>query len=195
MTNIYGYLLFALVTSITPGPNNLLLLDYGKTHGFKGSLGIMAGIFFGFFVLLYLAGYGIGQILKTNEYVALSFKILSSIWLLYLAYLMTKIKFSNERTINKNIGFVQLFLMQFLNPKAWLMAINGAAVFMPTFTNVHLNVFVFAVIFNLVGIPCMIAWIMIGDIISRFWNSPMSNKIIGYSLAFLMVLCVASIWL
>jgi threonine/homoserine/homoserine lactone efflux protein len=194
MVNLIGYLLFAFITSITPGPNNLLLLSYGKQYGLKGTIGVMAGIFTGFFALSYLAGYGIGQIINSNAIVAISFKIVSSVWLLYLAYIVSRIQFNDSE--NKTaINFPKAFLMQFVNPKAWLMAINGAAVFMPTYSSIHINVFVFAIIFGAVGIPCMITWVMLGDIISRFWKSENSNTIIGYSLAVLMLVSIVSVWM
>ena len=194
MINLFGYLLFAFITSITPGPNNLLLLGYGKKYGLKGVFGIMVGIASGFLVLLYLSGYGVGQILNANEMIAISFKIVSSIWLLYLAFVLSKIHLVNASSSIADVGFVQAFLMQFLNPKAWLMAINGAAVFMPTFKSIHLNVLVYASIFLLVGIPCMVVWVVLGDIMSRFWASEKANKIIGYVLSLLMLLSIASIW-
>ena len=67
--------------------------------------------------------------------------------------------------------------------------------FLPTFSNIHLNVFLFAAIFGMVGIPCMIAWVKLGDIIAQFWKSGNEHKAIGYVLSFLMLLCVVSVWL
>jgi len=83
--DLAGYLIFAFVTSITPGPNNYLLFAFGKTFGYKDSGRLMAGIFLGFFVLLYLAGYGIGEIVTHNQTIGLLFKGVSSAWLFYLA--------------------------------------------------------------------------------------------------------------
>ena len=82
--NIAGYLIFAFVTTITPGPNNYMLFSYGRSFGLKDSGKLMAGIFFGFFVLLYASGYSIAGVVTSHPVMELALKIISSIWLFYL---------------------------------------------------------------------------------------------------------------
>jgi threonine/homoserine/homoserine lactone efflux protein len=92
------------------------------------------------------------------------------------------------------MGFYQGFFMQFVNPKAWIMAITGASAFLPNMGNIHLNVFVFAITFGIVGVPCMITWISFGDLISKLLKSERSNKILGWLLFVLMVLSIVMVW-
>lgn len=193
--DLFGYAIFAFVTSITPGPNNYLLLAHGKNFGYKASMGILLGIFLGFTVVLLIAGYGIGQMVSKNETIALLLKIISSIWLLYLAFSLRKLTLNSESNEHKHVGFAQSFLLQFVNPKGWIMAIGAASAFIPTFSNVHINVLIFSFSFGLIGIPCMLTWLSFGDIISRIISSKRSNEILAYTLFLLMVSTIGFVWM
>jgi threonine/homoserine/homoserine lactone efflux protein len=193
--NISGYLIFALVTSITPGPNNIMLFSHGKAFGIKPSVKLMLGIFLGFSTLLYISGYGIAEIVTKSPTIGLILKIISSIWLIYLAFVLSKLGSEISSESNVKISVYQGFFMQFVNPKAWIMAIVGAGAFMPHFSNVHLNVFVFTFTFGMVGIPCMILWTLFGELISKVLKSEKANRILGICLFLLMIFSVAMIWI
>jgi threonine/homoserine/homoserine lactone efflux protein len=193
--NLTGYLLFALVTSITPGPNNYMLFSYGKSYGFKNSTWLMLGIFTGFSVLLYVSAYGMAEMFTRNLLLAQILKIVSSLWLLYLAFALRKLNSGTTPVSASKKGFLQGFFLQFINPKAWIMAITGAGAFLPQMQNMHLSVFLFTFTFGLVGIPCMIAWISFGDMISKVLKSEIANRAMGWILFFLMLLCIITIWI
>jgi len=193
--NIAGYLIFAFVTAITPGPNNYLLFSYGKHYGLKESISLMSGIFLGFFVLLYISGYGIGELIMQSPTVALILKIISSIWLLYLAFFLSKLSTVSKVNSRSKMRIHHGFLMQFVNPKAWIMAISGASAFLPHLKNVHINVFVFAILYCLVGIPCMISWVKFGDVFSKLLKSEKSNHILGFVMFGLMLISILMIWI
>ena len=193
--NIAGYLIFAFGATITPGPNNYLLFSYGKHYGLKESVGLMSGIFLGFFVLLYVSGYGIAELVMRSPTLALVLRIISSAWLLYLAILLSKLSMVKTVDTKSKFGFYHGFFMQFVNPKAWIMAITGASAFLPELNNVHISVFVFAILFGLVGIPCMISWVSFGDIFSKMLKSEISNRILGFVMFGLMLLSILMVWI
>ena len=145
--NLLGYIVFAFVASITPGPNNIMLFSYGRTNKIRDAISLMSGIMGGFFVVLYLSGYGITQAITASPVVEIILKVICSGWLVYLGFILSKVSSDIENDITKKLGFREAFLMQFINPKAIFMAMTGAAVFMPDLGNIHLNVFIFAVIF------------------------------------------------
>ncbi len=193
--NIAGYLIFAFVTAITPGPNNYLLFSYGKHYGLKESVSLMSGIFLGFFVLLCISGYGIGELIMRSPTVALVLRIISSVWLLYLAFLLSKLSTVSTVDSKSKMGIYHGFFMQFVNPKAWIMAITGASAFLPKMDNVHISVFVFAITFGLVGIPCMISWVKFGDVFSKVLKSEKSNRILGFVMFGLMLISILMVWI
>ena len=193
--NLFGYLLFACVTSITPGPNNLLLFSYGKTYGIYESRKLMLGIFLGFFIMLCLSGYGIAKIITSSYTGELILKIAGSLWMLYLAFILSKLSMEMETSKRPKIGFGQAFAQQFVNSKAWIMAMSGASAFMPQFSSIHTNVFLFASIFALVGIPSMFLWLKMGDVIAKIIKSEKANRIVGYTMFSLMLVTIATIWI
>jgi threonine/homoserine/homoserine lactone efflux protein len=192
--NIIGYLIYASLMSITPGPNNLMLFSYGKAYGFNDSRNVMLGIFLGFFLMLCLAGYGIANIVTSNPTAGLVLKIIGSLWMLYLAFILRKLSVKVEPGKKTAIGFGQAFFMQFVNLKAWVMAISGASAFLPQSNNIHLNVFVYAISFGLVGIPCMIIWLKMGDLIAKIVKSEKASRMLGYTMFSLMIVSIVTIW-
>lgn len=193
--NLFGYLIYASLMSITPGPNNLMLFSYGKAYGFNDSRNILLGIFFGFFLMLCLAGYGIAKIVTNNPMAELALKIVGSLWMLYLAFILRKLSVEVEPSKKTAIGFGQAFFMQFVNLKAWVMAISGASAFLPQSNNIHLNVFVYAISFGLVGIPCMFIWLKMGDVIAKIIKSEKASRMLGYTMFSLMIVSIVTIWM
>ena len=181
--------------SITPGPNNLMLLSYGKAYGFSDSRNVMLGIFLGFFLMLCSAGYGISKIIMNNPTAGLVLKIVGSLWMLYLAFVLRKLSVDVEPDKKAAIGFGQAFFMQFVNLKAWIMAISGASAFLPQSDNIHLNVFIYAISFGLVGIPCMIVWLKMGDVIAQIIKSEKASQMLGYTMFSLMIVSIVTIWM
>jgi len=192
--DLAGYLIFAFVTSITPGPNNYLLFSYGKKYGYKDSGKLMLGIAFGFVTMLYIAGYGMAGLMSQNATIGLILKIISSVWLFYLAIVLSKLSADISTESNVKVGFYQGYFLQFVNPKAWIMAVSGATAFLPHLRNIHISVFVFAFSFAIVGVPCMLIWISFGDMISKLLKSEKANRNLGYALFLLMVVSIMMIW-
>ena len=193
--NIFGFILFAFVTCITPGPNNIMLFSSGSNRGFKKSVPLMAGIFSGFFTLLLLSGYGIGALVTSNQTVKLVFKVLSTVWLVYLGWKVRHVGRVTKNTNEKPMGYVQGFLFQFVNSKAWVMAVGGASAFLPDFGNIHLNVLFLATVYNLIGIPCMMTWVGAGNVFSRLLKTGKSRTITGWVLFGLMLVSAATVWM
>ena len=193
--NFVGYLIFASVTCITPGPNNLMLFSYGKAYGFDDSSKVMLGIGLGFFTMLCLSGYGVAEIISNSAVLELVLRIIGSLWMLYLAFVLSKMSVEIMPGENKRIAFSQAYFQQFVNPKAWIMAISGAGAFMPNFGNIHLDVFIFAIFFAVVGIPCMFIWLKMGDVIAKIIKSEKSNRILGYTMFSLMIISIVTIWI
>jgi threonine/homoserine/homoserine lactone efflux protein len=193
--NLIGYLIFASVTSITPGPNNLMLFSCGRAYGIYESRKIMFGIFLGFFCMLCLSGYGMAKIITSSHLAESVLKIIGSLWMFYLAFILSKLSTEIELQEKPKIGFAQAFFQQFVNSKAWIMAITGAGAFMPQYHSIHLNVFIYAIIFGLVGIPSMLVWLKMGDVISRIIKSEKSNRILGYTMFSLMMISIGTIWI
>jgi len=192
--NIVGYVIFAFVTAITPGPNNYMLFAHGKSFGMNDSRKLMLGIMTGFFTMACISGYGVGEIISQSQTLGLILKIIGSVWLFYLAVMMSKLNSNIKAEKPVKLTFFQAYLLQFVNPKAWIVVISGASAFMPHLGSIHLNVFVLAISFNIIGFPCLLVWIKFGDLISKLIKSEKANRILGYILFGLMMISIAMIW-
>ncbi|MEY0432827.1 LysE family translocator [Providencia huaxiensis] len=155
--------LFSFVTSITPGPNNIMLLASGINFGFRKTLPHSLGVSIGFLIMLVAVGLGIGALIQSSPMIYSILKYFGIVYLFWLAW-KTTISHSIAQTNNQEIKpltFLEAALFQWINPKAWMMAISGMAMY--TNTNApYLSMFQVAVIFSAINWPCVAIWAMFG---------------------------------
>lgn len=182
---------FAFVTSITPGPNNLMLLSSGVNYGFVRTLPHMLGIGSGFAFLLVCVGIGLGQLFEFFPLALTVIKIAGGSYLLYLAYkIATSGPIGQADNIGKPMTFIQAALFQWVNPKAWVMAVSSMSAYTST-DQYNFTVFIIAVVFPIVNIPSVACWAMFGTSMRRFLQDPVKLKYFNYLMAALLVI---SLW-
>lgn len=179
--------IFAFVSSITPGPNNLMLMSSGANFGFKLTLPHMLGVAVGFTLMIVLVGLGVIQIF---DQFPVSYDILKTCSIAYLLYLAFKIATSKGIDSNTNVRtkpftFMQAALFQWVNPKAWTMALTAISVYAPS-KSLTAVLFV-ALVFGLINLPCICSWVGLGQKIRRFLTTNNRLKVFNYSMAALLV--------
>ena len=176
---ISAVILFAISTSFTPGPNNFLLLASGMKFGLKKTLGHILGIAVGFPLMLVIIGILFNKVLFLNN---AFFKVLSIAGAVYLLYLGYQIIFSDmiyeDKEISKPITFTQALLFQWVNPKAWIMALSIASTYLSKDNFYYRLVFV-AEVFFIVAIASSVTWTVFGKIIKSAINIRLANVILG----------------
>ena len=180
--------IFALVSSITPGPNNIMLMNSGANFGFKRTIPHALGVSIGFTVMVALVGIGIMQLFDAWP---ISYQILKVLSVVYLLYLASKIAMSDaaEKSAkgkSKPFTFTQAAMFQWVNPKAWTMALTAISVYAPS-KNLTAVLFV-AITFGLVNLPCISSWIALGEKMQIFLNNKKRLKIFNIVMASLLVL-------
>ena len=180
--------IFAFVSSITPGPNNLMLMNSGANYGFKRTLPHALGVGIGFTVMVALVGLGIMQLF---DIFPISYQILKVLSIVYLLYLAGKIAMSNSsiETDNSNakpFTFVQAAMFQWVNPKAWTMALTAISVYAPT-KSLGAVLFV-SLVFGLVNFPCISGWVVLGQKMQVFLTNKKRLRVFNGSMAALLVL-------
>ncbi|EMS1062188.1 LysE family translocator [Providencia stuartii] len=180
--------MFSFVTSITPGPNNIMLLASGMNFGLKRTMPHALGVSIGFLVMLIAVGMGVGALIKSSEIVYNILKYLGITYLLWLAWKTTisrsvgSAKNSNE----KPLTLLEAALFQWVNPKAWMMAISGMALYTDS-TNPYSSMLLVAVIFSLINFPSVTIWAMFGSELRERLKNPnvlkKFNLIMGLLLA------------
>ena len=154
--------LFAFVSSVTPGPNNLMLLSSGTHHGFKRTLPHILGIELGFAILIMMVGVGLMNLFELYPASHQVLKIAGASYLVYLAYKIgtsvTPIDQPGEKS--KPFTFLQAALFQWVNPKAWTMALTAISLYAQSRQLTH--VMYVALAFMIVGLPSASLWTTMG---------------------------------
>lgn len=185
---LLALVLFAFVSSITPGPNNLMLMASGANFGFRRSIPHMLGIGIGFTVMIVLVGIGLMQLFETYPILHDVLKIVSVLYMLWLAWKIAnaappKGKASSEAT---PLTFLQAALFQWVNPKAWTMALTAISVYTPDQSLT--SVLMVAGAFGLVNLPCVSSWTIIGQQMARFLTSAARLRAFNWCMAALLVI-------
>lgn len=190
--SLSALVVFALVTSLTPGPNNLMLLTSGVNFGFRRTIPHMFGIAAGFCVLLLSVGFGLGALLSALPSLAFALKVAGGTYLLYLAW---RIAFSRSlgsqgSGTGRPLTFGEAAAFQWVNPKAWAMALTAMAIH----TNADfpvLSVVAVALAFALVNLPSVSVWAGFGQVLGGWLAEPVRlkwfNLAMGVALALTLV--------
>ena len=165
---ILPLLLFSISMTITPGPNNVMVTASGVNFGYKKTLPHILGITFGFPVMIVLIGVGLGSVFKAFPVIHHILKYIGATYLLYLAWkIATFSNVNNNGDRNKPFTFLQAVIFQWVNPKAWVIALGAIAAFTSIGRDVFLEVLLIAFVFCIVGFPCVSLWTFIGTNIKR----------------------------
>lgn len=183
---ILPLMMFALVSSITPGPNNLMLLASGANFGFRRSVPHMLGISLGFALMALLVGIGLAQVFELYPVLKLVLKVLAVVYMLYLAW-----KIANAAApkavfgAGKPFTFLQAAAFQWVNPKAWAMALTAVTVYAP---NQELVVIaVVAGVFSAVNLPSVTFWAVLGQQAQRVLTNQRRLRVFNVTMAVLLV--------
>lgn len=187
LINLIPFLFFAISTTLSPGPNNLMLLNAGLYFGVKRSLGLYFGISLGFPFMVLIVALGFGQIFVRYHWIEQGLKILGALYMLYLAYKIA-ISHSNIKgqKVRKPIGFFHAIAFQWVNPKAWLMAIGATSVFSLNL-NPYINSLALSFIFFIVCLPCLYFWLAGGVYLQKFMKSERHRCWFNIIMALLLV--------
>ncbi|MBE9540596.1 MAG: LysE family translocator [Proteobacteria bacterium] len=183
-----GLVLFALVTSITPGPNNLMLMASGANYGFRLTIPHMLGVSLGFMLMAILVGMGLAQLFKTYPFSYILLRVLSVLYLLFLAWKIANAgaPMAASSQSGHPFTFIQAALFQWVNPKAWTMALTAISVYSPSQTLG--SVVLVAAVFSAVNLPSVASWTILGREIQRLLTSQKRLITFNICMALLLVL-------
>ena len=177
---------FALVSSITPGPNNLMLMASGANFGFRRTVPHMLGIGIGFGVMIVLVGLGLVRVFDAFP---VAHGILTVIGVAYLLWLAWKIAHAvapdAARAGARPFTFLQAALFQWVNPKAWQMALTAITLYAPDRSMVA--ILWVGLVFALINLPSVSTWTVMGQQMGRILSSPARLRAFNWSMATLLV--------
>lgn len=192
LDSFLALLLFAFVSSITPGPNNFMLLASGVNFGFSRSIPHMLGIGVGFLVLLLAVGLGLGALLVAYPPLHVALKVIGGAYLLYLAWKIgtSRTMGSAKETRAEPMTFMQAALFQWVNPKAWVIGVGAMAIYTNPAQPLW-SVIIIAMAFSAVNLPSISSWTVFGVALRGFLADPMRLKWFNITMG---VLLAATLW-
>ncbi|WP_397452432.1 LysE family translocator [Pseudomonas sp. NA-150] len=186
---LLAFAVFAFVTCITPGPNNTMLLSSGVNFGFNRSIPHILGISCGFGFMVLAVGLGLGAVFKAYP---LLYTVLRFVGAAYLLYLAWKI-YSSGPMSDEEIGNTRpqsywgAAAFQWVNPKAWVMAVGAISAYTPL-ENYFTNVVIIAAVFGLMCAPTSCIWAGFGSLLRSYLKDPRWLKLFNTLMALLLVL-------
>jgi threonine/homoserine/homoserine lactone efflux protein len=189
---LLGLLAFAFVTSITPGPNNLMLITSGANFGFVRSIPHMLGISIGHALMVFLVGMGIAQIFRLWPVLDTVLKVVSVGYMLWLAWKFAHAAAPGEGAARaRPLNFFEAAAFQWVNPKAWAMALGATAAYAPDET--PLAYALVALVFCATNLPSVSVWALMGQELRRVLTNPQRLTLFNWTMATLLVASIVPV--
>jgi len=179
----YYFVMFA-----TPGPNNAMLTASGIKFGFKKTLPHLIGIPFGHTVQITLVCFGLGTIFQKYPNIQFYLKWICFFYLLYLGWKIIGSFSSNEKDSGRPLKLYEASLFQFINPKAWVVALTAATAFFPSDESFFIATSFVAITAPFVCFPSICMWALFGASIKKIIKNNKTKKVVEYLLAVLLVI-------
>ena len=177
---------FAFVTSVTPGPNNVMLLASGVNFGFRRTVPHMAGVAIGHAVMVFLVGVGLMGIFISYPPAQMALKIISAVYMLWLAWkIANAAPPAGAQRAGKPLSFMQAAAFQWVNPKAWIISLGAVTLYAPGQEWIAVAWVAFG--FLSVGWTTTIIWTVLGLGLRRFLQKPVALRVFNYTMAALLV--------
>lgn len=202
---------FAFVTSVTPGPNNIMLLHSGARFGFNRTVPHMVGISLGFGVMIFLCCIGVAQLVLRYPATDWLLKIVGTAYMLWLAYKLwhngavpadavdstlnnAPANADNPRAA-RPMTLMQAALFQYVNPKAWLMALSIPAVYLPKSGSLWGNTLVACALCMVINLASISVWAHGGQMLQTLLHRPRLMRVANGLIVAMTVYCALAVWL
>ncbi|WP_134680685.1 LysE family translocator [Paracoccus ravus] len=183
---VLALIAFAFVTSVTPGPNNLMLMASGANFGLRRSLPHMLGVALGFGAMVALLGLGIDRIIAAIPLLAQGLKWVSLAYVLWLAWKIAHSAAPDADDMPKTarpMSFLAACAFQWVNPKAWMMGLGALS----AYSSGAGGVLGVAVVFTLINLPSVAVWAAMGQGMRGFLSNPGRMRLFNRVMALLLV--------
>jgi threonine/homoserine/homoserine lactone efflux protein len=180
---------FAFASSITPGPNNLMLMASGANYGLRRTLPHMLGISLGHAFMVTMVGVVLLQMFETYPVLNTILKVLSAAYMIWLAWkIANAVPAQASEVTGKPFTFVQAAAFQWVNPKAWFMAITAISAYAPQDHGILIGSLMVAAVFSAVNLPSVTVWAWMGVQVRRWLGTARRLRVFNISMATLLVL-------
>jgi len=177
---------FAFVTTVTPGPNNLMLMASGANFGFRRTMPHMLGIVGGVSVMTLIVGAGLMTLFDAVPVLHTVLRVLSVGYLLWLAFrIATAAPVGDQAPEGRPMSFLQAAAFQWINPKAWAMGLSAITLYAPDRS--LLSVAIVAAAFAVVCFPAISVWAWLGTVVRQWLSNATRLRAFNMLMAALLV--------
>ena len=194
MANFSAFLSYVLVTTFTPGPNNIMSMSNASRYGFRKSIKFNLGIFFGFFIVIALCSVFSVTLYKLIPSITPIMTCIGAVYILWLAWKTYNSNPHSEESSEKQTNtFMSGLLLQFVNPKVILYGITTVSTFIVPYYKSVFALAMFSVILAFVGFIATCCWALFGSVFEKFLSK--NDKLLNTVMALLLVYCAISLFL
>jgi cysteine/O-acetylserine efflux protein len=186
-TNLIPLASFVLVTTFTPGPNNISSASMGILHGYRGTLRYLSGISTGTFLVMLLCGWISSTLLQILPAVEGVLRVVGALYILWLAFHTLKASYAFEEGERTSLGFSQGLLLQVLNPKLIVYGLTLYATFLAGVVTNYLQLLLSALIVTAIGFCSISTWTVLGATIRTYLDRPRAKQVLNTALSLLLV--------
>jgi threonine/homoserine/homoserine lactone efflux protein len=191
LEQLAAFTIFALVTSITPGPNNVMLTATGANVGIRRGIPHVLGVSLGFALMLFLIAAGAGAAFIDDPAIMWWIRLGGIAMLLWLAWKIANAGRAGAEKRDRPVGFFEAVAFQWVNPKAWLICASAVGSFLDDGSSALAQAALFGGIFVVVGMPCMLAWLGFGAAMQRLLRSDRALR--GFNMAMGVLLAATAL--
>ena len=182
--------LFAVVSSVTPGPNNAMLMASGVNFGFQRSLRHLLGVNLGFTFMVLCVGLGLHSVLDRFPQLYNVLRYAGSAYMLWIAWKLASAKTTPDDATDaaplEPMGFWAAAAFQWVNPKGWVMAVTCMSAYLPPNAGLP-QVALLAGLFLVLGGPCSAFWVGFGQAMRSLLQHPRRLRIFNITMALALV--------
>jgi threonine/homoserine/homoserine lactone efflux protein len=183
---------YVATMSVTPGPNNLMLAASGVNFGFRRTVPHMLGVSIGHGVQMMLVAGAFAWVMAWLDAARAALVAGGCAYLLWLAWRQASAGRPGAQGDARPLGFVGAALFQWVNPKAWVMVLNAAILFMPRGGgwDAALSLALVSIVVNL---PCIALWAAAGDRLRNWMRDP--GAVLLFNLTMASLLAGTALWM
>jgi threonine/homoserine/homoserine lactone efflux protein len=190
-----GLVVFSFASSVTPGPNNVLLWASGASFGLRRTLPHVFGTALGIGLMTLAVAAASGAVLATLPGLATAMRVCGSFYLLWLAAQILRSGALDRGDAARPFGLVSAAAFQLINPKAWIFALGAVTTFRPIELSVVIGSLVVVVTMMVIIVPSALLWAGAGDVIGTLITGTRARHVTSAALAMLLCVSVALVWI
>ncbi|MCM3538398.1 LysE family transporter [Priestia endophytica] len=190
--NFTAFLSYIIITSITPGPSNLLMMNEARRFGFKRSLPFNIGILSGFIILGIVTSLLTTSLYKWIPMIEPYFKVVGAVYLLYLAWKIAFSKGGKEEDLDNQSSFFSGLFFQILNVKSILYFLTALSTFVLPYSGSNITIFFFMCLTIVIGCVALLLWAVFGSAFKKIFSK--YNKTINIVMCLLLVYSAITIF-